>query len=247
MIGARAPGATGTLVLAVGVPAWSFFCFSLGSCTHRVGMGQSGTFVVEDQLAGAAPEPVDSGAAKIFQLCGMQAEQPATGAQVATTCSHKGFLAHRVDCGEVEIFPALRNDGERAGDGTTAGNSLRHNGFPVHWAGHDRLAVFSGLRKGGWPRGDAEMGPGFAHQADEWTAVNGAPPGAGHGPGGTGKKKSRAKGPAQVDQVGTSGCSVLAPTAYRSQTSQTGTKEQHGAGLGDGIRIIHIAFTLFIR
>ena len=112
-------------------------------------MGQLGFFVVEDQLAGAVPEPVDSGAAKIFQLCGMQAKQPATGAQVATTCSHKRFPAHRVDCGEVEIFPALRNGGETAGDGITAGNSLRHKGFPAHWAGNDRLADFSGLRKGG--------------------------------------------------------------------------------------------------
>ena len=168
MIGARAPGEAGVLALAVGVPAWSFFgFFSLGLCTHRIGMGRAATFLAEGQLAGAVPGPVDSGAAKIFQLCGMQAEQPAMGAQVATTCSHKRFPAHWVDCGEIEIFPALRNDGERAGDGTTAGNSLRHNGFPVHWAGHDRLAVFSGLRKGGWVRGDAEMGPGFAHQADE--------------------------------------------------------------------------------
>ena len=107
-------------------------------------MGQLGTFVIEDQLAGAAPEPVDSGAAKIFQLCGMQAEQPATGAQVATPCSPKRFPAHRVDCGEVEIFPALRNGDEMASDGTTAGNGLRHNGFPAHWAGHDGLAGFSG-------------------------------------------------------------------------------------------------------
>ena len=146
---------------------------SLGLCTHRIGKRQLGTFVVKDQLAGAMPGPVDSGAAKIFQLCGMQAEQPPTGAQVATTCSHKGFPAHRVDCGEVEIFPALRNGGERAGDGINAGNSLRHKGFPAHWAGNDRHAGFSGLRKGDWARSDAELGPGFAnrrerHGGGEW-------------------------------------------------------------------------------
>ena len=105
-------------------------------------MGQLGTFVIEDQLAGAVPGPAGSGAVKIFQLCGMEAEQPPTAAQVATTCSHKRFPAHRVDCGEVEIFPALRNGGETAGDGITAGNSLRHKGFPAHWAGNDGLAVF---------------------------------------------------------------------------------------------------------
>ena len=72
-----------------GVPASSFFgFFSLGLCTHRVGLGQSGTFVIEDQLAGAVPGSVDNGAAKIFQLCGMQAGQSPTGAQVATTCNH---------------------------------------------------------------------------------------------------------------------------------------------------------------
>ena len=203
------------------------------------------TFVVEDQLAGAVPGPVDSGAAKIFQLCGMQAAQPPTGAQVATTCSHKRFPAHRVDCGEAENFPDLRNGGETAGDGRTAGNSLRHNGFPVHWAGNNGLAGFSGLRKGGWPRGDAEMGPGFARQEDVWAVASGAPPGAGHGPGGTGKKKSRAKGPAQANQVGMIGLSVLAPTAHRCQTSQTGTEEEHGAGLGDGIVIANQFTTPF--
>ena len=31
-----------------------------------------------------------------------------------------------------------------------------------------------------------------------------------------------------------SGCSALAPTAHRGQTSQTGTEEENGAGLGDG-------------
>ena len=145
------------------MPAWSFFgFFSLGLCTHRVGMGPLATFVVEDQLAGAVPAPVDSGAAKIFQLCEMQTEQPPTGAQVATTCSHRRFPAHRVDCGEIENFPSLRNDGERAGDGITAGNSLRHKEFPAHWAGNDRLAGFSGLRKDGWPRGDVDMRVGFA-------------------------------------------------------------------------------------
>ena len=194
MIGAMAPGAAGALVLVAGMPAWSFFgFFSLGLCTPRVGMGQLGFFVIEDQLASAAPAPVDSGAAKIFQLCGMQAEQPPTGTQVATTCSHKRFPAHRVDCGEVEIVPALRNGGERAGDGRTAGNSLRHKGFPAHWAGHDGLAGFSGLRKGDWARGDAEVGPGFAQQADERATANGAPPGAGRGPGGAGKKRAGPK------------------------------------------------------
>ena len=148
MIRALAPGESGVLTLVAGMPAWSFFgFFSLGLCTHRVGMGQSGTFVVEDQLAGAAPEPVDSGAAKIFQLCGIQAEQPPTGTQVASTCSHKRFPVHRVDCGEVEIFPALRNGGERTGDGRTAGNSLRHNGFPAHWAGDGGLAAGQGQER----------------------------------------------------------------------------------------------------
>ena len=58
-------------------------------------------------------------------------------------------------------------------------------------------------------------------------------PAAGCGPGGAGKKKSRASGPARVDQVGMSGCSVLAPTGHRGQTSQTGAEEEHGGGLGD--------------
>lgn len=167
MIGAMAPGATGALVLDVGGPTWLFFgFFSLVLCTPRVGMGQSGTTVIEDQLAGAAPAPVDSGAAKIFQLCGMQAEQPPTGAQGATTCSHKRFPAHRVDCDEVENFPALRSGGEKTGDGTTDGNSLRHKGLPAHWAGHDGLAGFSDLRKGGWPRGDTEVGTGLTQRAN---------------------------------------------------------------------------------
>ena len=48
-----------------------------------------------------------------------------------------------------------------------------------------------------------------------------------------GQKKSRAKGPAQVNQAGMSGCSGLAPTTHCGQTSQTGAKEKHGAGLGD--------------
>ena len=149
-IGARAPGEAGALALVAGMPAWSFFGFFLSRIVHPSGRdGQLGTFVIEDQLAGAVPGPVDSGAAKIFQLCGMQAEPPATGAQAATACSHKRFPAHRVDCGEIEIFPALRNDGERAGDRTTAGNSLLHKEFPAHWAGNDGLADFSGLRKSG--------------------------------------------------------------------------------------------------
>ena len=114
-------------------------------------MGQLGFFVVEDQLAGAVPEPVDSGAAKIFQLCRMQAEQPVTGVQVATTCSHKGFPAHRVDCGEVENFPALRNGGERTGDVMTGGNSLRHKGFP--------------------PIGQAMTGSRFFGFAERWLAA----------------------------------------------------------------------------
>lgn len=129
-------------------------------------MGRAATFLVEDQLTGAVPEPIDSGAAKIFQLCGMQAEQPATGAQMATTCSHRRFPANRVDCGEVEIFPALRNGGGMTGDGITAAKSLRHKGSPAHWAGNDGLAGFSGLRKDDWPRGDAEMCPGLAQRAN---------------------------------------------------------------------------------
>ena len=133
MIGAMAPGETGALTLVAGAPAWSFFGFFLSWIVHPSGRdGQLGTFVVEDQLAGAVPGPVGSGAVKIFQFCGIQAEQPPTGTQVASTCSHKRFPAHRVDCGEVEIVPALRNDGERAGDGRTADNSLRHNGFTAH-------------------------------------------------------------------------------------------------------------------
>ena len=233
MIGAMAPGAAGALALEIGVAAWLFFgFFSLGLCTHWVGMGQLGIFVVEDQLAGAAPAPVDSGAAKIFQLCGMQAEPPATGAQAATACSHKRFPAHRVDCGEIEIFPALRNDGERAGDRTTAGNSLLHKEFPAHWAGNDGLADFFGFAE--------KRLTAWRYEGGDWAdplgecagTANDAPPGAGRGPGG--QKKSRAKGPAQVDQVGMSGCSVLAPTTHCGQTSQTGTKEENGAGLGDG-------------
>jgi len=50
----------------------------------------------------------------------------------------------------------------------------------------------------------------------------------------SGQKKSRAKGPARVDQVGMSGCSVFAPTGHCGQTSQTGAEEEHGGGLGDG-------------
>ena len=191
MIGALAPGESGVLTLVAGMPAWSFFgFFSLGLCTPRAGMGQLATFFVEDQLASAAPAPVDSGAAKIFQLCGIQAEQPPTGTQVASTCSHKRFPVHRVDCGEVEIFPALRNGGERTGDGRTAGNSLRHNGFPAHWAGDGGLAGFSGLRKGGWPRGDTERGAGVCPCGRGMAAANGAPPGAGREPGGAGKKRA---------------------------------------------------------
>ena len=58
-------------------------------------------------------------------------------------------------------------------------------------------------------------------------------PAAGWEPGGAGKKKSRASGPARVNQVGMSGCSVLAPTGHCSQTSQTGAEEEHGGGLRD--------------
>ena len=58
-------------------------------------------------------------------------------------------------------------------------------------------------------------------------------PAAGCGPGGAGKKKSRARGPARVDLVGMSGCSVLAPTGHCGQTSQTGAEEEHGGRLGD--------------
>ena len=67
--------------------------------------------------------------------------------------------------------------------------------------------------------------------------VRGQPTGAVgplRGVGWGGQKKSRASGPAQVDQVGMSGCSVLAPTAHRGQTSQTGAEEEHGGGLRDG-------------
>ena len=120
------------------------------------------------------------------------------------------------------------------GNGRTAGNSLRHKGLPAHWTGNDGLAGFSGLRKGDWPRGDTEMGAGVCPGERGMAAVNGAPPGAGREPGGAGKKKSRAKGPAQVNQAGMSGCSVLASTANRGQTCQAGTEEEHGAGFGDG-------------
>ena len=66
-------------------------------------------------------------------------------------------------------------------------------------------------------------------------------PAAGCGPGGAGKKKSRASGPARVDQVGMSGCSVLAPTGHRGQSGQTGAEEKHGGGLGDGGRFSYTA------
>ena len=52
---------------------------------------------------------------------------------------------------------------------------------------------------------------------------------------GQAKKKSRASGPARVDQVGMSGCSVLAPTGHCGQTSQTGAEKEHGGGFGDGM------------
>ena len=61
-----------------------------------------------------------------------------------------------------------------------------------------------------------------------------SPARCGVGAGWGGQKKSRAKGPARVDQVGISACSVLAPTAHCGQTSQTGTEEQQSAGFGDG-------------
>lgn len=194
MIGTMAPGAAGALALVAGVPAWSFFgFFSLGLCSHRVGMGQSGAFVVEDQLAGAVPGPVGSGAAKIFQLCGIQAEQPPTGTQVATTCSHKRFPAHRVDCGEVEIFPALRSGGERTGDGITVGNSLRHKGFPAHWAGRWRARGFFGFaerRLAAWRYGGGDWADPAGESAG---TASGAPPGAGLEPGGAGKKRAGPK------------------------------------------------------
>ena len=69
-------------------------------------------------------------------------------------------------------------------------------------------------------------------------------PAAACGPDGAGKKKSRASGPARVDQVGMSGCSVPAPTGHRRQTSQTGAEEQHGGGLGDGGIITHRESTI---
>ena len=196
MIGAMAPGATGVLVLAVGAPAWSFFgFFSLGLCTHRAEMGQLGTLVIEDQLAGAVPGPVDSGAARIFQLCGMQAEQPATGAQVATTCSHRRFPAHRVDCGEVENFPALRNGGERTGDVMTGGNSLRHKGFPPIGQAMtgSRFFGFAERRLAAWRCGD-----GRRDSSSRWT--NGRRRMASHpaqGADGAGRAKKRA-GPAAL-------------------------------------------------
>lgn len=87
-------------------------------------------------------------------------------------------------------------------------------------------------------RGTARRGCGQSAKLDLRAAV-GQPaphsrPATGCGPGEAGKKKSRASGPARVDQVGMSGCSVLAPTGHRGQTSQTGAEEEHGGRLGDG-------------
>ena len=84
----------------------------------------------------------------------------------------------------------------------------------------------------GQSEGDAGKRPDCGLRAEAGQSDGAAGPlrGAGRG----GQKKSRASGPARVDQVGMSGCSVLAPTGHRGQTSQPGAKEEHGGGLGDG-------------
>ena len=85
----------------------------------------------------------------------------------------------------------------------------------------------------GWCGSGAGARSGGALRVGAGAAGRRCRPAAGCGPGGAGKKKSRASGPARVDQVGMSGCSVLAPTGHRGQTSQTGAEEEHGGGLGD--------------
>ena len=75
--------------------------------------------------------------------------------------------------------------------------------------------------------------PGFARAAEGWRRRMAPHPARGADRAGRAKKKSRASGPARVDQVGMSGRSVLAPTGHRGQTSQTGAEEEHGGGLGD--------------
>ena len=102
----------------------------------------------------------------------------------------------------------------------------------------ERLPVRNGSAKkggtsgccAGQPGGDAGKRPGCGLRAGAEAADRRRRPAAGCGPGGAGKKKSRARGPARVDQVGMSGCSVLAPTGHCGQTSQTGAEEEHGAG-----------------
>ena len=106
----------------------------------------------------------------------------------------------------------------------------------------ERVPVRTGSAKKGWtggccagqPEGDAGKRPGCGLRAGSGAADRSRRPATGCGPGGAGKKKSRASGPARVDQVGMSGCSVLAPTGHRGQTSQTGAEEKHGGGFGDG-------------
>ena len=75
----------------------------------------------------------------------------------------------------------------------------------------------------GWPGGGLRAGAG---------ADGRRRPATGCGPGGAGKKKSRASGPARVDQVRMSGCSVPAPTGHCGKTSKTGAEQQHRGGLG---------------
>ena len=122
-----------------------------------------------------------------------------------------------------EVLERLaKSNRERVPGRTGSAKKGRTNGC---WAGQ------SGGRAG------KRLGCGLRAGAGQPAGAAGPLRGAGRV--GRAKKKSRARGPARVDQVGISDCSVLAPTGHRGQTSQTGAEEQHGGGLGDGGIITH--------
>lgn len=195
MIGARAPGEAGVLALAVGVPAcWSFFGFFLSWIVHSSGRdGQLGTFVVEDQLAGAVPEPIDSGSAKIFQLCGMQAEQPHRERRwqrlAATSDSlHTGLIVARSRffrlCGTMAKGPAtgeLLQTACRTRDSLPIGQAMTGSRvFRVCGKAAGRVAMWR------WE-------PGFARAGEGWRRRMAPHPAQGSNRAGRAKKRAGPK------------------------------------------------------
>ena len=140
-------------------------------------------------------------------------------------------------CGTVKGWPALRRRAAlAAAHGVPGAQGWRWPGRGLFVCAARRLEPGRG-RGVGRDAASRRIGcRGMRPAGDGGAAGRRGRPAAGCGPGGAGKKKSRASGPARVNQVGMSVCSVLAPTGHCGQTSQTGAEEEHGGGLGDGGR-----------